>query len=83
MLVEPDFHTFDLAHLLNNASVVPENCEHAFSSRGTKGSVSLRNQSLQLFTSKNNKFIWRCDEIQISFKKVSFGRFILYYSRIF
>ena len=46
-------------------------------------SVSLRNQSLQLLTSKNKKFIWRCDEIQISFKQVSFGRFILYYTRIF
>jgi len=28
-------------------------------------------------TFKNKRFIWRCDEIQISFKKVSFGRFIL------
>jgi len=33
MLVELDFHTFDLAHLVNNASVVPEHCEYAFSSR--------------------------------------------------
>jgi len=33
MSAELDFHTFDLAHLVNNAAVVPENCEHAFSSR--------------------------------------------------
>jgi len=33
MLSELHFHTSDPARLVNNVSVVPENCEHAFSSR--------------------------------------------------